>query len=114
MDNNEWLNDLKVGDKVFVITEQYGSRSRALKKVEKITPTKQIVINNIHYKNGFAPRGGTWITTTMYLEQATIARLNDYYNLIYAQKVLAKIKNVNAITYEQAQKIMDIMGWQEV
>lgn len=114
MENKEWLNNLKIGDKVFVVSERYGTFSRALKTIEKITPTKQIVVNKIHFKNGIAPRTDKWCLNNVYLEQATEEKIEDFYNSIFARKVLEKFKNLKSISFRQAQDIMNVMGWKEI
>ena len=47
-DKKEWLDTLKVGDEVLV-TSRY---SIEIKKIDKITPTNQIKIGSMTFKNG--------------------------------------------------------------
>lgn len=61
---NDWLEKLKVGDKVFVNS---GS-SRTLTTVQRITPTGRIVVNNTQFIGG-VNRSNMW--NIMTLEETT-------------------------------------------
>lgn len=111
MENKDWLNDLKVGDKVIVVTEQYNSRGYEIRQIDRITPTGQVVVDGRRFKNGVLPKSDTWSLTRVYLIQATedeIARVN---NIKYKQRVLNKMRAVKSITYEQAKAIAEVFGW---
>lgn len=61
-----WLDGLKVGDKVALFYQQYGTVDYSIVKVEKITPTRQIKLDgySIKFKNGDMIDTSTWKTTT--------------------------------------------------
>lgn len=111
MENKDWLNDLKVGDKVIVVTEHYGSRGYEIRQIDRITPTKQIVVDGRRFKNGELPTSDIWSPVRVYLIQATedeIARVN---NIKYKQSVFRKLRELKSITYEQARAIAEVFGW---
>lgn len=110
MRNNEWLKDLKVGDEVFVITSRYGTIATTLVKIDKITPTGQIVIGTSRFKNGEL-MGSSYLSRT-YLEEATKDKIEEYNKIVYEQKVVKNLHELKSITYQQAKAIAEILGWE--
>ena len=110
MENKDWLNDLKVGDKVIVVTEYYNSRCYEIRQIDRITPTRQIIIGEMRFKNGALPRDA-WATVWTYLMQATAENIARVKNIKYKQKVFNKLREVKSITYEQAKAIAEVFGW---
>ena len=101
-----WLNKLKVGDKVFVRYNYDGSL--CLSEVERITPTRQIVVNSMRFKDGRCAYSRYYAN---FLEEATPDKIRKYNEDNFVQEVGKKLKSLKAITYEQAQAIADIFKW---
>ena len=69
MDRDEyqnWLNCLKVGDKVAYYRSHYGDVDYSIVKIEKITPTRQIKLDGYmtKFKNGEMIDTSAWKTST--------------------------------------------------
>lgn len=105
MENKDWLNDLKVGDKVFIRYNYDGSIG--LSKVERITPTKQIIVNGMRFKDG---RCAYSRYHANFLEEATPDKIRKYNEDNFVQEV-AKNLRIIKITYEQAKAIAEVFGW---
>lgn len=106
MENKDWLNDLKVGDKVFIRYNYDGSIS--LREVERITPTKQIVINGMMFKDGRCAYSKYYAN---FLEEATPDKIHKYNEDKFVQEVAKNLRNLKKITYEQAKAIAEVFGW---
>lgn len=107
MENKDWLNDLKVGDKVFVVSNWAGG-SVSLSTVSKITPTRQIVVNGMRFKDGKC-RTSQW--HSFYLEEATSDRIRECKEKSFIRKVIKGLQGVKEISYEQAKVIAKVFGW---
>lgn len=84
-----WLRDLKVGDKVFIVSSKgvLGS-TKTLAKVEKITPTGRL---NVKGKQ-FPPSGSIYENyRSTKLEQATEQAIQDHVSNIEKQKIIREI-----------------------
>ena len=105
-----WLDSLKVGDYVFVVTQNYGDIRKRLAKIDRITPKRQIVIGDERYKNGQLPHG-TWATVTTHIEEVTGEGIQEYKKDKYMRRIRKEIFNsVDDLTYEQAVEIAKIVG----
>ncbi len=62
--NNEWLKNLKIGDRVLIESGSF-SRSYQFKNIIKITPT-QIIVGNDEYKERFRRMDGRRIGDSGY------------------------------------------------
>lgn len=111
MENKDWLNNLKVGDKVIVVTKHYNSRGYEIRQIDRITPTRQIVIDGRRFKNGVLPTGDIWSPTRVYLMQATAENIAQVKNIKYKQSVFCRLRELKSITYEQAKAIAEVFGW---
>lgn len=115
MENKEWLKELKVGDNVFIVTQYFDKIVRRLNKVERITPTGQVVIGKIRFKNGvgigYNNEPYTPYTYRVYIEPTTEEGILKYKQNMYCVRVLERLKGLDKLTYEQATKIADVMGW---
>lgn len=100
--SEEWLKNLKVGDKVFV----HSNRNLSLETVQRITPTGRIVVNNTQYING-GNQSNVWNVLRLY--EATEERIKSFYNHKFVDRVLKGIRHINSITYEQAKQINEIL-----
>lgn len=98
----DWLKNLKAGDKVFVTT----TFTKDLKTVQRITPTGRVVVNNVQFIDG-VNRSSTW--QPIYLEEATDAAVERYNAVKFIKQVREALKNVN-LTYGQAKEINKILN----
>ena len=106
MTDNDWIKELKVGDKVFVGHRDYYEVS----VVEKITPTGFIKVNeNLYNENGYLRGGDVWTRTHLIRwsqeEEGKLRREK------YIKAVLRKLTDLKDgdITYDQALLIMNIL-----
>lgn len=79
-----WLDKLKVGDKVFIRYNYDGSLQ--LSEVERITPTRQVVVDGIRFKDGRYAYPRSYYAN--FLEEATPDKIRKY---IEDNKVVKKI-----------------------
>lgn len=97
-----WLEELKVGDNVFV-----SSRSgTTLQTVQKITPTGRVVVNNIQFIGGIN-KSNMWDIIT--LEEATEEKIKEYKIRRFIRSVFNELKLKKSMTYAQAKKINEIL-----
>lgn len=99
---SEWLKRLKVGDEVFV----RGNNGVTLSKVQRITPTGRIVVNNTQYIDG---KSCSNMWNISILEEATERRIEMFYRKKFSLDVLRVLKKKTSITYDQAQFLNDIL-----
>ena len=97
-----WLEELKAGDKVFVV----GNYGKSLEVVQKITPTGRVVVNGRQYINGVS---GSNICNISRLEQATDDKIGVYKRTQFTQKVSREMKQKRTISYIQAKQINEIL-----
>lgn len=101
---NDWLEKLKVGDKVFVNS---GSSS-TLTTVQRITPTGRVVVNNTQFING-VNRSNMW--NIMTLEETTEEKIQRYNRRVFIHKVyVALLKISKTMNYEQAKQVNEILN----
>ena len=100
----DWIENLKVGDYVFV-----GWRmGTSLRKVEKITPKGNIKVNGIMFnKNGLERGGDVW--DKCYLHEATPEAIKEFQNEITVKKAIKLMREIKSITIEQANKIIELL-----
>ena len=107
MSEEQWIKDLKVGDKVII----HNSRGYIpmIKTVERITPTGRIVVSGTNFKkDGWQMNtGNSW--SRQHLEQWTEERELDIRKKIFIGKVLSKINDLDTLTYDQAYLINEIL-----
>ena len=100
---NDWLEKLKVGDKVFVRSNS-GIR---LATVQRITPTGRIVVNNTQFSSG-VNRSNMWDIMT--LDEATEEKIQQYKINVFIRKVYAALKINKSMNYEQAKQINELLN----
>ena len=105
----QWLNGLKVGDSVAIPLGGWGRKDWAIKKIEKITPTRRMVIGSTTFdssgremgkKDGWSSRSNIYPVTNEVKE--TIARNNALYHInnlrfetLTTQQLLDVLKIIN-------------------
>lgn len=84
-----WLRDLKVGDKVFIVSSKGVLGSvRTLALVEKITPTGRLNVEG----QQFPPSGSIYENyRSTKLEQATEQAIQEYISNVEKQKLIKEI-----------------------
>jgi hypothetical protein len=84
-----WLKDLKVGDKVFIVSSKGVLGSvRTLAVVEKITPTGRLNVEG----QQFPPSGSIYENyRSTKLEQATEQAIQEYISNVEKQKLIKEI-----------------------
>ena len=100
---NDWLEKLKVGDKVFV----RGNSGVRLTTVQRITPTGRIVVNNTQFIGG-VNRYNMWDIMT--LEEATEEKIQQYNKRVFIHMVYAALKINKTMSYEQAKQINELLN----
>lgn len=98
-----WLEELKVGDNVFVSNRS----GTTLQTVQKITPTGRVVVNNIQFIGGIN-KSNMWDIIT--LEEATEEKIKEYKIRGFIRSVFNELKLKKSMTYAQAKKINEILG----
>ena len=95
----DWLKNLKADDYVFISSR----RRERLTRVQKITPTGRVVVDNIQFING-ANRSNKWT-----LEEATTEAVEKYKAIQFIRAVKLAMNNTK-MTYKQAQEINEILN----
>ena len=101
--NDNWLKELKAGDKVFVCS----NGGRSLETVQRITPTGRVVVNNTQYTNG-SNTSNMW--NILRLEEATEEKIQKYKNACFVRRVFEAMRVKKCMTYSQAKQINEILG----
>ena len=100
-----WIENLKVGDKVF-IEHRYGC---SLRTVEKITSAGNIKTNGIWFNSNGREKGGdAW--NKCYLAEATEEEIVRFQQNVVIQKALKLMSETRKISYEQAIKIIQLLA----
>ena len=100
---NEWLSNLRVGDKVIV--SNYGYKEIA--QIEKITPSGMIKVNGSLYNKDGSRRGAMY---SFCLQECTPEIEKELAQRAFIRKVVTRMRNIKDITYEQAIKINRILA----
>ncbi len=112
--NNEWLSNLKVGDKVFLRETYWGIYSyKEVGYVDHILSTGEVCVNGIKFKKGKTSfNSDNPLEFYAYIEECTEQDYVEYMQQRYAEHIEARLQNLSEpLTYEQAQAIARIMGW---
>ena len=99
-----WIEALKPGDNV-IISSMYGAR---IGTVEKITPAGNIKAGGLLFnKSGREKGGDVWHSCK--LNEATDESLREINEHEIIANVLSKMRQINSLTYDQAEKILEIL-----
>ena len=98
----DWLKNIKADDYVFISSY----RGKRLTRVQKITPTGRVVVDNIQFING-ANRSNKWDIMT--LAEATTEAVEKYKAIQFIRAVKLAMNNTK-MTYKQAQEINKILN----
>ena len=110
MSDNEWLNDLKVGDKIYVCGFRFGVEKYILSKIIKITPKGTVKI-----KDGSLFKNGSHKTDSWHWDhfeqytpelEAKIKAEAHYNHMCYS----INAQDMRGKPLEQVQKIYDILN----
>ena len=99
----DWLKNLKADDYVFISSR----RGKRLTRVQKITPTGRVVVDNIQFIGG-ANRSDKWDIMT--LEEATTEAVEKYKAIIQFIRAVKLAMNNTKMTYKQAREINKILN----
>ena len=98
----DWLKNLKADDYVIISSR----RGKRLTRVQKITPTGRVIVDNIQFIGG-ANRSNKWDIMT--LEEATTEAVEKYKAIQFIRAVKLAMNNTK-MTYKQAQEINKILN----
>lgn len=98
----DWLKNLKAGDYVFISSR----RGKSLTRVQRITPTGRVVVDNIQFIDG-VNRSDKWDIMT--LEEATDEAVIKYKAIQFIRAVKSAMNNTK-MTYKQAKEINEILN----
>ena len=98
--------NFEVGQTVFIISRTH----KAVKTVDKITPKGFIKVDGVLYNpNGSERTSDMWNTT--HIEPATDEAIEEFKKEIFVTNITKKLKEINTLTYEQAEKINEIFNF---
>ena len=100
----EWIENLKVGDLVFVSCRL----GKSLKKVEKITPKGYIKVGATLFNKDGSERGGD-IWNKYFISEATPENVKKFQEKLIINKALRIMREKRVITLEQAYKIIELL-----
>lgn len=99
----KWIENLKVGDLVFV---RY-RLGQSLKKVEKITPKGYIKVGGTLFdKSGTECGGNIW--NKEFISEATPEKIKSFQEKLIINKAIKIMRSKAEITLEQAYKIIEL------
>ena len=99
-----WIDKLQVGDKVIVLS----NRSEKVSTVERITPTRRIVVGGITFDKHGSIYGRSY--SYAWLREASESEINRIQRESKIKAVMSLIGKINQITYEQAVEIEKILA----
>ena len=100
----EWIENLKVGDFVFVCCRL----GQSLKKVEKITPKGYIKVGNSLFNKHGSERGGD-VWNKRFISEATPEKIKSFQERLIINKAIKIMRAKSEITLEQAYKIIELL-----
>lgn len=108
--NNEWLKQLKPGDTVIVARKWGDGVAYHIAKVNGFTPAGWIKIECMLYDGhtGVSRSGLRWLLN--YNDQHNVKTFNEY---VKYHNLRMKIESISyKLTYDQIDKIVEILGWE--
>lgn len=106
MMNNDWIKNLKAGDKVIVCYRSIYSDD-IVKTVDKVTPTGRIKVGCDYYNPNGWPRG----RISTYIKEATAEAVEAIRQRDVIRKAVSRVSALRAssITYDQAMKLLEVL-----
>lgn len=104
-EKQEWLDNLKVGDKVVIRTRYV----KHIKKVEKITKTRRIYVENgLKFNSDGTQYGRTGAWDFNYIEPVTEELILEF----KISRLVREIEDVNwnLVNYANLKKVADVLG----
>lgn len=99
------MKNFKVGDCVFIRDHS----SSHLGKIERVTPTGQIVVDGLRFdKNGHETGNKGIFARAIYA--ASDEQIEEYKKDEFIKRILFTMRDIKKINYEQAQKIDEILS----
>ena len=102
---SNWIENLKVGDYVFVSWRM----GTSLRKVEAITPKGNIKVNGMIFNKNGSERGGD-VWSKCYLNEATPEEIKSFREELTIKKAIKLMREIKTINIEQANKIIELFG----
>jgi hypothetical protein len=99
-----WIENLKVGDYVFVRCRL----GQSLEKVEKITPKGYIKVRTTLFNKDGSERGGD-VWNKYFISEATPERIKVFQEKQIINKAISIMRSKTEITLEQANKIIELL-----
>ena len=101
---SNWIENLKVGDYVFVSCRM----GTSLRKVEAITPKGNIKVNGMIFNKNGSERGGD-VWSKCYLSEATSEEIKSFREELTIKKAIKLMREIKTINIEQANKIIELL-----
>ena len=103
--SNEWIKNLKVGDKV-IITTQF--KEPRIAEVEKITPKGFVKVDGMLFNENGSQRTSSWYTSR--ITECTEEREEALRQKAVIRNARDLMRHCSCLSYEQAVKIIEILG----
>ena len=101
---SNWIENLKVGDYVFVSWRM----GTSLRKVEAITQKGNIKVNGMIFNKNGSERGGD-VWSKCYLNEVTPEAIKSFREELTIKKAIKLMREIKSITIEQANKIIELL-----
>ena len=106
-ERKKWLDSLKVGDEVCYDTSAYNSRYYKILKIEKITPKRYFVLENMHFKVNPQGRYRSDVWHSLQIEPVTEEIRIRVHRLAIIRQITSY--NMNWLDYDDLKKIEQII-----
>ena len=103
--SNEWIKNLKVGDKV-ILTAQF--KEPRIAEVEEITPKGFVKVYGMLFNKNGSQRTSSWYTS--HITECTEEREEELRQRAVIGNARDLMSRCSFLSYEQAVKIIEILG----